>query len=89
MKKLLLLTLLLAGCSTVVPVTQNWPDPPATQALQACPLKLQELPPDTQLSQVAQTVSNNYSEYWTCAVKLDAWIEWYEKHKIIYKGLQK
>jgi hypothetical protein len=87
MKPLLLITLALSGCSTVVPVTQNWPDPPAAQALQACPQKLEALPADPQLSQVAQVVSNNYTEYWQCAVKVDAWIEWYEKHKIIYKGL--
>ena len=87
MKSLLLLILALGGCSTVVPVTQKWPDPPALQATQACPQKLEALPADPQLSQVAQVVSNNYTEYWQCAVKVDAWIEWYEKHKIIYKGL--
>jgi hypothetical protein len=31
----------------------------------------------------------NYTEYYTCAVKTDAWIEWYQKQKIIFERLGK
>jgi hypothetical protein len=48
---------------------------------------LKKLPDTPQLSDVAKTVTVNYSEYYTCAVKLDAWIEWYQKQKIIFEGL--
>jgi hypothetical protein len=87
MKLLLLATLLLAGCTTVVPVTQKWPEPPGLQATLSCP-NLQKLGTDPKLSEVAKTVSDNYSEYWICATKLDAWIEWYKKQEIIHKGLK-
>lgn len=87
MKALLLLAVLLTGCTTVVPVTQRWPEPPGLQAMQSCP-NLQKLQPQTQLSDVAKTVSANYSEYWQCATKLDAWIDWYKQQEIIYKGLK-
>lgn len=85
--KILLLALLLAGCSTVVPVTQKFPEAPGLQSTTACPTldKLGEMP---KLSDVAKTVTINYTEYYTCAVKLDAWIEWYQKQKIISEGLK-
>ena len=88
--KALILTLalaLLTGCTTVVPVTQKFPDAPSQHSLTTCP-QLQKLEATAQLTDVAKTVAGNYSEYYTCAVKLDAWIEWYEINKIIYKGLR-
>ena len=88
MKSLLLsLVLLLNACTTVVPVTQRWPEPPGLQAMQSCP-NLQKLQPNPKFSDVAKTVSSNYSEYWICAVKLDAWIDWYKQQEIIHQGLK-
>ena len=88
MKLILLpLVLLLTACTTVVPITQPWPEAPGLQSLQACP-KLVQLEPDPKLSQVAKTVASNYSEYYICAVKLDAWQEWYKQQKLIYQGLK-
>lgn len=87
MKLVLLAAILLTGCTTVVPVTQPWPEAPGLQSMQACP-ELKKLDPDPKLSQVAKTVSDNYSEYYQCVVKLDAWIEWYKKQEIIHKGLK-
>ena len=89
MKALLLaLTLVLSGCTTVVPVTQKFPAPPGLQSQKPCP-QLQKLSDAPQLSDVARTVTVNYTEYYTCAVKTDAWIEWYAKQKIIFEGLGK
>lgn len=89
MKALLLtLALALAGCSTVVPVTAKFPDAPGLQAQQPCP-QLQKLGDAPQLSDVARTVTVNYTEYYTCAVKVDAWQEWYQKQKIIFERLGK
>lgn len=89
MKKLLAIAALvfLGGCSTVVPVTTPWPDPPGMQATLPC-ARLQQLPPDPLLSQVAVTVARNYDEYWNCSIKLDAWIEWYQKQSAIHKGFK-
>jgi len=88
MKYLLLSLLLLTGCSTTVPVTARFPEAPGLQSQTACP-NLKKLEEKTQLSEVAKTITVNYTEYYTCAVKLDAWIEWYAKQKIIFEGISK
>jgi hypothetical protein len=82
----LLSALLLSACTTVVPVTAKFPEPPGLQAQTPCP-QLQKLGDKPQLSDVAKTVTVNYTEYYTCAVKNDAWIEWYAKQKIIFESL--
>jgi len=79
----LLLVLTLAGCSTPVPVTRKFPEIPQT-LLVKCP-DLQKLNDDAKLSDVAKTVTNNYTTYYECAVKNDAWIEWYQIQKIIFE----
>ena len=86
-KTLLLSLLLLTGCTSVVPVTQTWPEAPGLQSMQPCP-ELKKLESNPQLSQVAEVINHNYSEYYQCAVKLDAWQEWYRKQEIIHKGLK-
>jgi hypothetical protein len=86
-KTLLLSLLLLTGCASVVPVTQIWPEAPGLQSMQACGT-LKTLGPDTTLSQVAEVINHNYSEYWQCVVKLEAWQEWYRKQETIHKGLK-
>lgn len=84
---IVLLVLLLTGCSTVVPVTAKFPEPPGKLATTQCP-NLQKLEDDPKLSQVAKTVTANYTEYYTCAVKVDAWIEWYNIQKEIFENVK-
>jgi hypothetical protein len=84
---LLTLTMFLTGCTTVVPVTQRWPEPPGLQSMTPC-AELKKLEPNAQLSDVAKTVAHNYTEYYTCLIKLEAWQEWYAKQEIIHKGLK-
>ena len=89
MKYLLLLTaVLLTGCSTVVPVTAKFPEPPGRNAQERCP-QLQKLKDDPALSDVARTVTVNYGTYYECAVKADAWQEWYRIQKNIFEGAVK
>ena len=83
----LLIALLLSGCSTVVPVTARFPEPPAKGAMTACPA-LQKLKDDAKLSDVATTVTVNYGTYYECAVKSDAWQEWYEIQRRIFEGVK-
>ena len=85
--RVLLLSLLLTGCSTVVPVTQKFPDAPGNVAMTACP-QLQKLSEDARLSDISKTVTVNYGTYYECAVKTDAWIEWYQKQKIIFENIK-
>ena len=82
------LVLAITGCSTVVPVTAKFPDAPGRLATQPCP-DLQKLKDDARLSDVSRTVTINYSSYYECAVKTDAWIEWYKIQKHIFEGAGK
>jgi len=88
MRYAVLLALVLSGCSTVVPVTAKFPEPPGRGAMTACPA-LQKLKDDARLSDVANTVTVNYGTYYECAVKTDAWQEWYQIQKIIHEGAAK
>lgn len=79
------LAFLVTGCSTVVPVAVKFPEPPGRGALTPCPA-LQKLKDDAQLSDVARTVTINYSTYYECAVRAETWQEWYQIQKIIFEG---
>lgn len=79
--------LAITGCSTVVPVAAKFPEPPGKAATQPCP-DLQKLADDSKLSDVARTVTINYSTYYECAVKVDTWREWYEIQKRIFEGVK-
>jgi len=85
--KIALLSLLLVGCSTVVPVTQKFPEAPGNIAMTSCP-QLQKLAEDAKLSDISKTVSVNYATYYECAVKTDAWIEWYQKQQQIFNNIK-
>ena len=74
------------GCSTTVPVTAKFPDPPK-YSMEKCP-NLLKLKDDAKLSDVANSVTLNYSTYYDCAVKNDAWIEWYQIQKHIYESIK-
>ena len=84
----LAIALSLSACSTVVPVAVKFPEPPGRQAQVACP-NLQKLKDDARLSDISRTVTINYSTYYECAVKTDAWIEWYETQRRIFETLGK
>ena len=81
------LILLLSACSTTVPVTAKFPQTPGTLVQEPCP-DLKKLQDESKLSDVAKTVTVNYSEYYMCAVKLEAWQRWYREQKTIYEGLK-
>jgi len=83
-----MLVFAITGCSTAVPVTARFPEPPGLLATQPC-AELQKLKDDARLSDISRTVTVNYSSYYECAVKTDAWIEWYKIQKIIFEGVAK
>ena len=78
----------LAGCSTAVPVTARFPAPPGLNSLERCP-NLEKLKDAPVLSDVARTVTINYGTYYECAVKADAWQQWYRIQKNIFEGAVK
>jgi hypothetical protein len=81
------LALTLSACSTTVPVTAKFPQAPGTLVQEPCP-DLKKLQDEAKLSDVAKIVTVNYSEYYMCAVKLEAWQRWYREQKTIYEGLK-
>ena len=86
MRFALLLVVLLTGCSPAVPVVMKFPEPPKISR-DACP-RLEILKDDAKLSDVAKTVTINYTTYYECAVKNDAWIEWYGVQKLIFESVK-
>ena len=83
------LALLLQACSTPVPVAAKFPQVPP-RLLEACPqLKKLDEKAEPKLSGVAKVVTDNYGTYYECAVKNDAWIEWYKIQKTIFEGAGK
>ena len=84
--KYLLIILVLTGCSTTVPVKSKFPEVPE-RLMQKCP-QLEKLENEAKLSHISKTVANNYTTYYECAVKNDAWIEWYQIQKHIYESVK-
>lgn len=77
---------ILTGCSTTVPVKAKFPEAPAT-LLERCP-PLEKLISEPKLSDVARIVSSNYTTYYECAMKHDAFVEWYHKQKHIFESVK-
>lgn len=88
MKRLIILlsALLLSGCYDNF-VERKFPE--IVEDLQsACP-SLQQIDPATnKLSTVVDSVVVNYSTYYECKVKVDAWIEWYNTQKAIFDSVK-
>jgi uncharacterized protein YceK len=81
-------TLLLTGCSTVVPVTAKFPSAPAT-LLESCPKELKAIEGDkVNIIDLTKTIVDNYETYHICADKSDAWIEWYNIQKKIFEEVE-
>ena len=86
MKKLLIL-LLLAGCSTTVPVARKFPEVPDVLMI-PCPPLTQIKEGTTKLSEVVGVVTDNYFEYHKCSDKNDLWMEWFKAQKEIFDSVK-
>jgi hypothetical protein len=86
MKKLLIL-LLLAGCSTTVPVARKFPEIPDVMMV-PCPPLSQIKEGTTKLSEVVEVVTDNYFEYHKCSDKNDLWMEWFKAQKEIFDSVK-
>lgn len=75
------MTLVLAGCQTIVPVKQKFPEAPAQ--LMEPPQPLQPLPTGrkVQLSDIIGNASKNYGQYYELEEKYNAWQQWYIDQK--------
>lgn len=78
--------LLLTGCAQTVPVKVKFPEMPQT-LIDRCP-ELEKLGEEPKLSDVARTLTHNYTTYYQCAAKHQAVIEWYTTQKKIFEGVK-
>ena len=78
--------IMLSGCLSSTPVKRNFPEVPK-ELMEACPdLKLVE--PTEKLSDVLKVVTENYSQYHECRIKVDTWVEWYKTQKQIFDSVK-
>lgn len=84
---LLCYVLLLTGCNPAVNVHRNFPDiPPSLQ--EPC-AKLTLVANNTsKLSDVLRVVTDNYSQYHECSIKVQTWKEWYDTQKKIFEEVK-
>jgi len=84
MKKIIFLlpTILLTGCLSTPPVIPPWPDVPK-ELLAACPDLKRAQENDEKLSDLLETVVDNYQTYYDCKSKVDDWIVWYKEQQKI------
>lgn len=81
------LVLLVAGCSTTVPVTAKFPNAPEI-LLEKCPELLTIETETTVFSELTKSVTKNYTTYHKCANTVDGWIEWYKEQKKIFESIE-
>lgn len=87
-KSFIVLSLLLTGCATTVPVTVKFPEVPK-ELMQTCP-DLKTIDPNSKkLTEVLDIVVDNYSQYYDCKSNVDDWIEWYNTQKKIFDKVSK
>ena len=79
--------LFLTGCTTVVPVQQEFPVAPA-MLLQRCPDLLQIDDGKNSLRDMLKVVIQNYSLYYQCAEKTHGWQDWYGEQKRIFESVK-
>jgi len=83
---IILSTLMLTGCYDNF-VERKFPEI-FEELKSSCP-SLQQLDPATdKLSVVVDSVVVNYSTYYECKVKVDAWIEWYNTQRTIFESVK-
>jgi len=86
-KLIIIITLLLASCSTTVPVVAKFPDAP-NELKQTCPDLNKVDIEDHKLSSVLKTVTKNYEQYKECKIKVDSWNEWYAEQKKLFENVK-
>lgn len=84
MNKILIVVsaMLLAGCTTTVPVKRTFPEAPP--ALLEPPAPLRTLEPNARLSRIVEASVENMGSYHVISEKYRAWQEWYNTQKRIF-----
>jgi hypothetical protein len=82
----ILLSLVLVGCSTPVPLKPKFPEAPQI-LLEPC-RSLKSLEQNAKLSDVAKTVTENYHLYHDCSLKSSMWQEWYKTQRKLFEDIK-
>lgn len=82
---ILAVALLLSGCSTIVPVKQEFPVAPAI-LLERCPDLMTIDDGKNSLREMLKIVIQNYALYYQCAEKTHGWQDWYNEQRKIYNS---
>jgi uncharacterized lipoprotein YmbA len=81
------LALVLAACSTPVPISQRFPDVPKA-LVERCE-SLRKIEGDkVAITEMLKVVVQNYGMYYECAAKVDGWNDWYQEQKRIYESVK-
>ena len=78
---------LLTACSTAVPLTQSFPQAPAV-LMEKCPALKTIEGEKVSIVDFTRTVSENYTTYYQCSGRTDAWIDWYTQQKKIWDEIR-
>lgn len=82
------LALLLAGCSTSVPVRQSFPVAPSV-LMERCPDLLTIDDGKNSMRDMLKVVIQNYALYYQCAERTHGWQDWYGEQKRIHESANK
>lgn len=86
--RLLIFAVLLAGCSTAVPIKQKFPEADPYM-LEPAPA-LTTLPPDTaELDKLISNSADNYGKYRELVKRYELWQEWYKLQKQNFESAYK
>ena len=83
----IVLSFLITACSTAVPLTQNFPEAP-DMLKEKCPELKTIQGEKVTIIEFTKTVSENYTTYYQCAGRTDAWIDWYDQQKKIWEQMK-
>jgi hypothetical protein len=87
MKILIILSFLLVGCSTTVPVTAKFPKAPTSLTEKCAPLKKLDGDQIT-IVDLHTKVVENYTQYYECSLKVEEWNTWYATQKKIFEEVK-
>lgn len=87
MKYIIILVILLVGCSTTVPVERKFPDVPTPLMIKCPELSIIEDNP-VSIIDLLKVVVKNYTSYHQCAITTESWIDWYNSQKRIFDSVK-
>ena len=83
----IILAFLITACSTAVPLIQSFPEAPSV-LLEKCPELKTIAGEKVTIIEFTKTVSENYTTYYQCSGRTDAWIAWYDQQKKIWEEMK-